>query len=204
MPKYIEEHDPMPSQPEAEGERQKFPRFTMTGIGLTIQADVGGANIAFERLVDATCDKAEVDEQLDMLMSCIHRQKARTTVRKLLLDLSEAQLSIDALPEKKRQYQLERGADRARLVASLQAAHEVSNKRGDFRMSTAQRAGLDAHDAETKIKEAEFDRKAKEADLVIPFLRGEIAKLRHQISGYDPVDGNPEQTLAEKYQIAAE
>lgn len=161
---------------------------TIEAVRLTLQGDVGGKQISFEVLLDASLNEKAMDERLDLYIGRFERQKARTTIRMLVGDVAQAELAIAIQPQKIREMLGNRAADRARLQASFVAAHEASNRRGDFRFNQQQRVRLDEHDAETRAKEAEMASELEKNKARIEFLKSEIVRFRRQVAGLDPAD----------------
>lgn len=182
----IEEWQPLPRQPDAE------PRFTMSGMGVTIQGDLGGIMLAMEQHLDATADDEFINDTLDKLTRAWHRQRARASLRTLLLDVERQEFALTRYPVEAEQLKRDRAADRARLIASFHAKWDTARKRGDYQRSTSEQATLDSHDRETEAKIGDLEKKRDELKAMIPVTLAQVEKLRRQIAGHDPVDQTEE------------
>jgi hypothetical protein len=171
------------------------------GMGLTLQGEIGGVSLALEQFIDASSDEATVNDTLDLMTRAWHRQRAKSSLRALLTDVRRQKIVLDSLPAEKTQLAKDRAADKARLIASWGAAHQISGKRGDFRPSQSQRQNLETHDLETVAKLAEIDKKIADNERMIPVLEEEMGRLRRQIAGEDPID---ETEAEEPLPLAAE
>jgi hypothetical protein len=166
------------------GKREKMPQVTMTGCGVTVQGEVAGVMVSFERLIDVTAAPEDFDADLDFIFARVHRQRAIAQVRLLRGKLVELRQGIALQPEKRKTYLVARAADRARQVASQYTGWQVSGKRGDFQMSASERANLENHDAETAREVQKFDSAIVEAETLIPDYEKQIAVFMREITSH--------------------
>lgn len=180
-----------------EGRRERMPKVTMTGCGVTIQGEVAGVTVAFERMIDATSSAEDFDDDLDFLFARIHRQKAITQVRLLRAKLVELRQGIDLQPEKQKKYLRERAEQRAQQVAAMHAAWQVSGKRGEFQINASQRANMENFDAATATKVQEFASAVVEAETLIPEYEKQIAQFMREIASHSLFVEDEEEPLRE-------
>lgn len=139
---------------------------------VTVQCNIDqGLTIAWQDTVGRPRTKDELDEQLDLFMAVVGRQRAK-------LDLSKAMASL-AIEENLIK---EHGERRVQLHASYQMQHQVSNRRGEFKLTDQQRKALEQCDAEI----------ANVAKSMV-MTKANIARLKALIAGEEL----PEPALAE-------
>lgn len=154
---------------------------------IVVQCDIGGMTIAFTELVSGA-DEAKINDRLDLFARTIGRQRARITLTEKLVDLLANEKATASLPERKREHAKARAAERARIVASWEAQHQVSSKRVvDFKMSDQQRKALLEFDQQSESDLRKLDAEAEALALQRPLLDAQIARLRAVIAGGDPL-----------------
>ena len=181
-PRIIHEGDPMPKQPDAE------PRFTMSGMGISMRGVVGGVEIAFEEHVDATADADFVNERVDFLSTAIGRFKAKTDLVEKLIALQANAEMLAQIPQEQEAALKKLERDKAAHLLGLQAAFQARGKRGDFQLSATEETNLQKYDAQREpIIRGFADRKA-DLDRDRPVIEQQIRRLRAIIDGADPTE----------------
>lgn len=144
-----------------------------------VQADIGGMTIAFT----ASVTGPELDQRLDAWRKAINRQRAQNELVEALVDVQARREALVSAPDREREAIRARLDERARLVASFEAAHQVHRPRAEFKMTDSQRGALETFDAETEQQKAKFaaDREKVAADL--PQFEARIERARRIIDG---------------------
>jgi hypothetical protein len=141
----------------------------------TMQCEVArGITFAFSDTLGHARSRGELDQAADMFMAVVGRQKAK-------LDLGEKRAAL-VIAQAQIKEQAER---RVQLNASFQAAHQVSNRRGEFKMSAAQLQSLDQCDQ--VIKQMQQD---------IPLIKAQIERLEALVDGRELPEEGPRPLLA--------
>lgn len=189
-PKLIEEEEAMPEQPSAKA------RFTMSGMGLVVQGDIGGVQLALEQHLDASADADYINERLDMMTRAFWRQQAHPRLWEAMVDVKARRDALEKLPERELDYAKSRVEERARMVASWHAAHAVS-KRAAFEFSRSQTQALADFDKATSDKQAEMAAEKIRIGKEIPLYEAQVARQRAVLAGADRSEVLDEAPLAQ-------
>lgn len=179
--------------PTAISERQPMPKVTIGAVGVTMQADIGGATVAFEQLIDATVDREDFDSQLDFLAARLGRQRARSQLAEKLLAREIAQDMLDNWENDRDTALKAKATERAQTISSWQATHAAFNKRGEFRMNAQQQQAIANLDQNIETTRTQYDERKQKLQQDVRLVDKQIARLRALIAGHDPVDEDIEE-----------
>jgi len=180
MPRSVfNEDDPLPRQPDAQ------PRITMSGMGICVQGDIGGVQVALERHIDATADTDALNDALDTMTSAFWRQQAKIRLVEALVDVQSRRDTLAQLPGRIETYRKQRTAERERLEAKFRIAWNVAGKRTAYNPSRSDEQNLTAFDEETRNKLEEFNRLKGQTEFELPLYEKQILRQRAIIAGAD-------------------
>lgn len=177
--------------PPAVSETVVMPRVTIGALTITIQQDIGGATVAFERMVDATIDRDDLNEVLDFEMAAINRQRARVTLSEKLLAREIAMDMLESWEDDRDRALKAKATEHAQLQASFQAANAVSTRRAGG-ITDQQRQRLADSQANIETTRTQFDDRKAKLEQDVRLVDKQIRRLRDLIAGRDPVDETEE------------
>jgi hypothetical protein len=178
----INEDDPMPAQRDAE------PRVTMSGMGLTLQGDAGGFQVAIDQHLDASADEAWINETLDRMRRVYQRQRACVEIIGCRVDLMSAEKTLEVLPQTIIEYKIKRATEKAAMIAGWQHDWEAGTRRGEFSLTVSQRSNRNAFDEETARKVAEFEAMPAHLEQQISVYKKQVARQQLIIDGADKLE----------------
>lgn len=170
----------------------------MSARDVMMEADIGGVKVSFAANVEGD----ELDAWLDQHRKAVNRQKAQHELVEALVDLVAFRDAIDTYAERRAKLQKDRAADRARTIASLEAAHVAANRRGNFELSAQNRQALHQHDLQTQaeLDKLEADNEGFKAKL--PSMEARVKRSEDLVAGLDKADIMREMLVPKK--MAAE
>jgi hypothetical protein len=188
MPDEIEEFPPGPEQPDAIGVRERMPRVTISAIGLTMQADIGGVTLAFERQVDAAIDAPDLDQEIKFVLDRIGVARARGQLAEKLLAREIATDMLASWADDRERSLKAQADEHIRLRASFQAAHDGSGKRGAWFPNRSEQEALSNAFANIETRRNQFDENKRKLEQDVRLVDKQIARLSALISGRDPTE----------------
>lgn len=165
---------------------------------IELQTNLGAFTIAFTEIV-SDADEAKLFERLDLYTRAIERERAKIEIIDVLTMLTGCHRSI--LNDVPGRLDLERSrmSERARAVASYQAGHQFSHRRGEFELTAPQKTELAKFDIETERLRTLYAAAIDEAHVEIPKWEEKLKRLREIIEGGS---GRKERFLAELNEVA--
>lgn len=149
---------------------------------VVVQADCFGMTIAFTELLTGA-NEQKINDRLDLFGRIISRQRAKPALVEALIDLRAREERLAGLADERVQLVRKRGEERARLIASYQAQHQVMDRRGDYRPSASQKQNLANFDTETERKLEELKVLAERLPEEIKECEAKVARQRAIIEG---------------------
>jgi hypothetical protein len=147
---------------------------------IVVQAKIGVMEIAFTRVAI----EGEVNDWLDTCRKSIQRQIAQQELVEALVDIEARREALRTSPQRERDMVKARTDERIRVVASLEAAAQVRNTRvADFKLTAAQKKGIEDFDAETQRERDKFKSDRARVEAEIPLYEARADRARRIIAG---------------------
>lgn len=191
MSGWINEDEPLPPQPDAQH------RVTMSGMGLTIQGDIGGLQLGMERHVDATVDEEALNEILDGMTKAFWRQQAHVNLATALVEVTVRRNRLRELPQAERDYRQRRTQERERLEARFMIEHNASARRTAYTPGKAEHSRLVAFDEETRAELEKLKAEVAQKEYELPLYEKQVLRQRAILAGANKTDVIEGEPLAE-------
>ena len=152
-------------------------------VDVVLQGEIGGITYAISGPVN--CDN--FDAELDFRRRALERQRAHNSLVEALVDLKAREESVRDYPERERAMLKGRAEERARKIASFDAAASISPRRVQGRSKSDQQ-WLDEFDAQTKAEQAKMAAEKERIEKEIPMYDAQVSRQRAIIAGRDRSD----------------